>query len=55
MIHEAEENLAQKRKEMSCMYQEQGKYNNNGNLNPVACSGPDTIPDSNGIISSNNE
>jgi cell division septum initiation protein DivIVA len=32
MIHEAQETLAQKRKEMACMNQEPGKYDKNGNL-----------------------
>ena len=36
IIHEAEETLAQKRKEMTCMNQEPGKDDNNGNLHPVA-------------------
>ncbi len=42
MIHQAEETLAQKRKEMACMNQEPGKYNNNGKLDPVACLEPDS-------------
>jgi hypothetical protein len=55
MIHEAEETLAQKRKEMACMNQEPGKYDNNGNLHPAACLEPITNSDSNGIVPSNNE
>jgi hypothetical protein len=40
IIHEAEETLAQKRKEMACTNQEPGKYDNNGNLHPVGCLEP---------------
>ena len=35
MIHEAEETLAQERKEMACMNQEPGMYHNDGYLHPV--------------------
>lgn len=42
MIHEAEETLAEKRKEMACMNQEAGKYDKNGNLYPAVSSEPDT-------------
>ncbi|MGC2575208.1 MAG: hypothetical protein WA364_27190 [Candidatus Nitrosopolaris sp.] len=47
MIHESEETLGQKRKEMACINQEPGKYDNNGNLEPG------TNSDSNGIVSCN--
>ncbi|MGC1928356.1 MAG: hypothetical protein WA667_05230 [Candidatus Nitrosopolaris sp.] len=42
MIHEFEETLAQKRKDMAHMDQESAKYDNTGNLYPVPYSEPDT-------------
>ena len=42
MIHEFEETLAQKRREMAHMNQELAKYDNTGNLYPVPYSQPDT-------------
>jgi hypothetical protein len=49
MIHELEDTLAQKRKEMVHMNHESGKYDNTGNLYPVPCS-PDTNSHSSTIL-----
>ena len=55
MIGESEETLAQKRKEMACMNQEPGKYDNTGNSSPVPYSEPDTNSHSIRIVSSTKE
>jgi hypothetical protein len=46
MIGEAEETLAQKRKEITHLNQESGKSYNIGNSDPVTYSEPDTSSDS---------
>ena len=42
MIHESEETLAQKRREVAQTDHESGKYDNTGNLYSVPYSEPDT-------------
>jgi hypothetical protein len=49
-IHESEETLAQKRKEMARMKEELGKYDNTDNLSPITHSEPDTNSDSNSSL-----
>jgi chromosome segregation ATPase len=46
MIGEAEESLAQKRREITRLNQESGKSDNTGNSDPVTYSEPDTSSDS---------
>jgi hypothetical protein len=48
-IHESEETLAQKRKEMARMKEELGKYDNTDNLS-LTHSEPDTNSDSTRIV-----
>jgi hypothetical protein len=55
MIGEAEETLAQKRKEIAHIDQESGKSDNTGNSDPVTYSGPDTDSHSIRIVSSTKE
>jgi DNA-binding transcriptional MerR regulator len=50
-IHESEETLTQRRKEIAHMDKESGKYDNNGNLHPVPNSEPDSNSHSNQIVS----
>jgi hypothetical protein len=49
VINELQSSLAQKRKEMAYMDHESGKYDNTGNLHPVAYSESDTNSHSNRI------
>jgi DNA-binding transcriptional MerR regulator len=54
-IHESEETLAQKRKEMARMKEELGKYDKTDNLSPITHSEPDTNSHSTRIVPYNKE